>query len=443
MSGGEGWPWMKGVVTIAGEEPDAVAVTAVAATKSSILATGTTTTSSHGTSDVDVDNNENANDDDDAVFLDCIEENKQEEDGKESKQERDTPLTTKEEDMNEQDVVVEEEHEDKRPYIKDLIQEHRSTIEELKYQVSRTCNLYDPSKHDDLWLLRFLLSHKDHVDRAYDAIQTTLQYRHDHNLDSHDIRYQPPPFNMSMATTTTTTNKPTQEAEADDEDCPTLSSEEEDSTTRNNKTNSFYRCLGEDGIHVVVPDGKKYGTIFYFNIGSIDTHKLSTVSDEDWLDGMSRINEYSFQWLDYITRTTGRLTKAIHIVDVSALGFSMYNMKTQTKYTTTAKKLQDCYPQAVKAYMVCNAPYWIETPYRALKPLLPTRVVSKLDFINPQLYVEDKQLLLKFVPQTQLPIKFGGTYVGDWPPPSIVNNVNGNIVDNKKQPAKTKEEKIV
>ena len=434
MSGGEGWPWMKGatIAAAAAAAPAPATVGGVAASKSSVLASGTTTSSSHGTSDVDKDE-----DNDDVVFLDCIEET---EEGETTKQVQ-TTTTTKEEDMNDEDDEVEEqlEEHDTRPYVKNLIQEHRNTIEELKYRVSRTCNLYDPTKHDDLWLLRFLLSHKDHVDRAFDAVQTTLQYRSDHNLDARDVRYRPPPFNACMITntTTTTTRMATTHEQGGDDDCPTLSSEDDHNGNINSNNNTFYSCLGMDGIHVVVPDGKKYGTIFYFNIGSIDTHKLSTVSDDDWIEGMSQINEFSFQWLDYITRTTGRLTKAIHIVDVSQLGFSMYNMKTQTKYTTTAKKLQDCYPQAVKAYMVCNAPYWIETPYRALKPLLPTRVVSKLDFINPQLYVEDKQLLLKYVPQPQLPIKFGGSYAGNWPPPSIVTTTTTTTVVDQQQKSST------
>jgi hypothetical protein len=51
--------------------------------------------------------------------------------------------------------------------------------------------LYEPNKHDDLWIVRFLLSHKQKVKAVTKAAQYTLQFRAKHQLDEVDIRYSP------------------------------------------------------------------------------------------------------------------------------------------------------------------------------------------------------------------------------------------------------------
>ena len=278
---------------------------------------------------------------------------------------------------------ADDEFEERRPSVKELISQNRLLIDDVK---SELCNheLYDETKHDDLWILRFLLSHKKDKRRALAAAEATLVYRKIHSLDERDVRAFPPQHRDQIL---------------------------------NNE--SFHRLfeegIGEDSITVVVPDKKRCGVVIYFNVSSIDTHALANVEQEDWLRGMTYVNEFQFQWLDYLTRTTGRLTKSTHIVDVAGIYFSMFNMTTQRKYTSATRAMQDCYPQAVQAYLVCHAPVWIEGPWRYLKPLLPSRVVEKLDFLNPRQYDEDLKRLLQYVPKALLPERFGGENQ-PWPP---------------------------
>ena len=50
---------------------------------------------------------------------------------------------------------------DVRPAVKDLIAKHRVSIDKVKTMLEPN-PLFDPSKkHDDLWILRFCLSHKN------------------------------------------------------------------------------------------------------------------------------------------------------------------------------------------------------------------------------------------------------------------------------------------
>jgi hypothetical protein len=52
----------------------------------------------------------------------------------------------------------------------------------------------------------------------------------------------------------------------------------------------------------------------------IDQHELAkNVAKEDWLPTCCYMSEWSFQWLDYITRTTGLLTKSVRFVETEGL----------------------------------------------------------------------------------------------------------------------------
>ena len=79
---------------------------------------------------------------------------------------------------------------DKRPSVKFLIEENCQSIDEVKRDL-QTDPLYDTNKHDDLWILRFLMSHKKKPKAAAKAAKTTLVVRKEQNLDEGDIRAYP------------------------------------------------------------------------------------------------------------------------------------------------------------------------------------------------------------------------------------------------------------
>lgn len=268
--------------------------------------------------------------------------------------------------------------EDRRPLISDLLAEYQDLIQEFEDRLSGE-ELYDPNKHDDLWMLRFLLSHKKNVDRALSAAKETLEFRKRYKLDDKDIRSIPP----------------------------------QDIKEANDATSRAFQTFLDHGvprnaIRLVVPDTTACGVVVYLNIKDIDTHKLGKMEQGDWIAGVAYVNEWQFQWNDYITRTTGRLTKSIQVIDVSGIHLSMYDKKTQGKYTTAGKEMQNCYPQGVQSYFVCHSPIWIEGPWKILKPLLPVRVVSKLDFLNPKHRRADREKIFQFIPRVHLLPQFGG-----------------------------------
>ena len=74
--------------------------------------------------------------------------------------------------------------------MKELIEEHMRLIDDVKRALG-TDPLYDVTKHDDLWIVRFLLSHKKTVKLSVKAAKHTLQFREEHKLDEHDINGMP------------------------------------------------------------------------------------------------------------------------------------------------------------------------------------------------------------------------------------------------------------
>lgn len=192
---------------------------------------------------------------------------------------------------------------DKRPSVKDLIQEHRKKIDQVQIDLQED-PLYDATKHDDLWILRFVLSHKGSTKKALKAAQGSLLFREDMKLGEKDLRGY-------------ALNK------------------------ENNDSDAFNRYLvycSDDFAVGAVPD-VRFGAVLFLRMAGLDQHGIvENVAEEDWLPTFTYVNEWSFQWCDYATRTTGRLTKLVRIVDVSGSSFSAWNKECSRRDTTGKKR---------------------------------------------------------------------------------------------------------
>lgn len=271
---------------------------------------------------------------------------------------------------------------DPRPIVKDVIQTHRESLDQFQAELLDN-PLYDPlMKHDDLWCVRFLLSHKGNVEKSLQSANTTLLFRKKHNLDDVDLRQTPP------------------------------------QDYKNIRRPAFNRFMTSGvGSGSLIYSVEEKTVVAYINIGCLSTHDLAELDTDDWVSALAFVNEWNYQWLDYMTRTTGRLTKSVRLVDVGTVQLGQIDLKCQEKYTTAIGGMQDCYPQAVQSIYVCFAPFWIQTPWRLIRPFLPERVVSKMDFLSPVDNADDLQRLLQHVSRDHLPVRFGGA-LKNWPPGS-------------------------
>jgi hypothetical protein len=278
------------------------------------------------------------------------------------------------------DPIEPVDSDDERPSVKALIAENRESIDRIHNELSAD-PLYEADKHDDLWALRFILTHKK-VKAAAKAAKATLIFRREHRLDDQDIRAHSP----------------------------------HDRSSVENKALQRYIAGGveDDGVRFIVPDPKR-GVVAFLKASSIDPHRLvKNVDTEDWLPAFGYMSEWSFQWVDYVARTTGLFTKTIRVVDAGDIGMSYMNRENQKRDAAVAKKLINYYPQLLHKIFIFDAPSFIQYPWKLARHMIPKSVVDKIDFVDPSRRDKECKKILHYISAKHLPARYGGTY-RQWP----------------------------
>jgi CRAL/TRIO domain len=233
--------------------------------------------------------------------------------------------------------------EDCRPAVKDLIRTHQKMIGDITKKLQDD-PLYDPIKHDDLWILRYVLSHKK-VDKSVAAAKKFLLYRKEKDLDAKDIRALAPGINCHIK-----------------------------------GVRDFYDSLESPSVVAFSQPHPDRGVFLTFLLGQCDQSKLAKISDEDW--PFWYFLEWMFQTLDSVTRRTGRLTQGLRIIDMKGYSIRQNNKECIDRAAFNARVSQDYYPQMLASVYVLNAPTWARVAFQIVKPLLPTRFVAKFAVVN-------------------------------------------------------------
>lgn len=269
---------------------------------------------------------------------------------------------------------------DERPSVKELIEKKRKIIDLVKADLADE-PLYDASKHDDLWILRFVLSHGKKK-RAVKAAKVTMAFRQTHKLDDEDFRAFPPAGPRTHP--------------------------------RGKVFKDYLQYCNDDALNFCVPDAKR-GVIGFLDVPGIHQHELvKHFPEEEWLPAFLYMSEWSHQWLDYVTRTTGRLTKTLRIANTDGIRVKHINSENQKRDGKAMGIMEDCYPQLLQGIFVCNSPPWIQIPWRIVRPFLPKRVVAKIDFVSPEKNEKERKRFLNYISQENLPVRFGGEKK-EWP----------------------------
>lgn len=191
------------------------------------------------------------------------------------------------------DPIAPEAPEDQREPVKTLIENHREKIDKVAEGL-KDDPLYDSDKHDDLWVLRYVLSHKKSKP-ALKAAKHTLQFRQKYNLDVEDIRNKEP----------------------------------HKLTSGNVYEYWQKRCNGE-AILTTHPDRKR-GVIMFLQFEHINTNAATELTEEAWDEAFIYTSEYVHQWLDYTTRTTGLMTRSIRIMDMRGVTMKHFDRKSSQR----------------------------------------------------------------------------------------------------------------
>jgi hypothetical protein len=231
--------------------------------------------------------------------------------------------------------------EDSRESVKELIAKNEAYIEKLRDGL-KDDPLYDPSKHDDLWILRFVLSHKK-TKPALAAAKHTLLFRQQYNLDAEDIRTKDP-----------------------------------HKLTEGNVYEYWkHRCKG-DAILTTHPDPKR-GIVMFLTFAEFDPKATAVVSEEAWDDAFIYASEFCHQWLDYTTRTTGRLTKSIRLIDTRGVSMKvLLDRKSNQRDGKVMGKMEDCYPQLLETIFICFPPRYVGRLVRSFGITICLRVCQRV-----------------------------------------------------------------
>lgn len=262
-----------------------------------------------------------------------------------------------------------------------LLHQHAAKLEEVKRAVA-THPRYDARLHDDLWMLRFLLSHKGATAAAVQAARATIDYRSLHGLDAPDLVCGG--------------------VEALEIDC----------------LKKLYSNLRDwSAITYYLPDRDR-GLILIAQPSLIDFHRAaSTVTSDEQAAAHRLLTEWTFRLCDRITRRTGYLTKVVRLVDLQGLRLGSLNREFQRRDAKNSKALEDHYPQLLEAVLICHAPNWMTAFWAGLRTIMPARIVEKVDFLKPHKNVRDRNRLLQHMTMEHLPTAFGGP-CPTWPLPS-------------------------
>lgn len=291
---------------------------------------------------------------------------------------------------------------DDRPFVKDLVLEHKTKIEDVRKKIlsDEVCKpLFEKhfERYDDLWILRFVLTHKGKVKDATKAALKTIKFREEQNLNElGDIRHLIRNFGIKI-----------------------------DDNENANAEEFFpfyheYNAVCEkDCITITQPDPNR-GILVYMDVGNFDVAQLlATLTQDQQREYRIRANEATFQVLDEVTRRTGRLTKVTNLMDETNVSLSKFNRKAMHQDAELTKELEDYWPQMLASIYIFNAPSWVNALWKVIKHIFPKRIVNKVDFM-PTSAVSGKfyKPILRYVSEENLPEKYGGKNT-NWPLPSI------------------------
>jgi len=294
---------------------------------------------------------------------------------------------------------------DERPLVDDLLEKHAKAIASVRESIldDDECKaLYgkgdNTKRYDDIWILRYVLSHKGHVKSASKAAMNTIKFREESKLNqAGDLRHRIKQHGV-----------PDSEKMANIDPLPGYK--------------LYNKYCEENAICTTLPDENR-GIVVYYDMGKMDQHGLATGMDTEQMKEMVLYaNEAMFQVVDEITRRTGRLTKVMKIVDMSSTGFRKMNRAFLQRDGASSKASEDYYPQLLACIMVINGPTWLSTFWSLLRPVIPKRVAEKVDFLPSVAKMKGNQKalksILKYVAEENLPEKYAGLNK-QWPLPCV------------------------
>jgi hypothetical protein len=71
-------------------------------------------------------------------------------------------------------------------------------------------------------------------------------------------------------------------------------------------------------------------------------------------------------------------------------------------------EMEDCYPQLLETLFACYAPSFMRWIWTVIRPIMPKRIIDKIDIVTPHTNEKDLRRLLKHISMDDLPTDYGG-----------------------------------
>ena len=246
--------------------------------------------------------------------------------------------------------------------VADLVAQHAALLRELR-KTDELRPLLVPTVHDDLFLLRYLLSAKGDLAKAVKNLSKAIKWRTEQAslLEGIDSL---PEVQEVMAITPARMLP--------------------------------HRTAHGQPVQVVAPFAG-------------DLHAL-TIKPERWhfVTGIAN-REASYGLCDQLTRSTGRLTKLVVIQDLSGLSMSAlleYSKGLQLQ-GNMSKLSEFLYPQMVATVVIVHAPWYVSRLHAMVKPLLSPKLLEKMKLVTSTAQLCEATGLKA----EQLPTFLGGSFV--------------------------------
>jgi hypothetical protein len=239
--------------------------------------------------------------------------------------------------------------------------------------------LFDASKHDDLFLLRFLLSYEPRgsdVSAAVAAVRRSLSLRQIHKLDEvgHDLEHTP--------------------------------------MRRWLDAHLHEQLAHAIDVHIVQPHPDA-PLIVCTRLSECHFENLLTeLGSANYVRASIMLMEFVSRRMDAATRRTGRLVKYIRAMDCSGLSSSSLFEGLRFLRMEAAKVIRDMqvlYPQMLGNVLFLHGPTTATVIYdRVIRPLMPSKVSQKTLVLCPRKWKAHAKLLASLVPATHLHTSYGG-----------------------------------
>lgn len=273
---------------------------------------------------------------------------------------------------------------DDRPLVKDLLEQHASALAELRAVIEKE-DTYSEEHYDDLWMLRFLLTHKK-VPKASAAAINTMKFCRERGMNELGRRLE-------------------QAGGSHGTSIGPLLQYWQKILGLLQVGNCFHACSARSRSWA-----RSNNVSRRIDMAGI----VEKMSQEEVLESYLMSNEIMYQILDEVTRRTGKLTKLLRIMDMTDFSVASFNKEYLRRDAAANKEMEDFYPQLLGTVTFSVMASWATIIFRVFQSVVSQKICREGGPRETRQNSKDSKYFLRYVSKDNLWERYGGKN-SDWP----------------------------